>query len=358
MISIRPIHMSTAKWLPIFLFAGCTWLPAQQSTASTPAPTTQATKAPAADSDFAEARKLSQQGKYDDAIALLQVLAAKTPRPAGVSHELGTVYYKKGDYLKAAEYLKQAVAEDPNDKEAVQLLGLSYYLAGRPAEAIPYLEKVQSWYPRANVDAAYILGISYIQAKDYPQARKAFATMFDVPADSGASYLITARMLFRQEFIPVAEDYAQKAIAADPKLPLAHELLGEIHLFMSKVPEAIEDFRQELVINPASAPALYKLADGYSRVQKYDEAERLLQRSIWLDASSTGPYILMGKVLQKKGEPVLAIRTLQRAVTMDPNNPITHHLLGQAYRDIGKTDEAQQELKIAEQLRNKQNGAD
>jgi hypothetical protein len=33
-------------------------------------------------------------------------------------------------------------------------------------------------------------------------------------------------------------------------------------------------------------------------------------------------------------------------------------LLGQAYRDIGKTDEAQQELKIAEQLRNKQNGAD
>ena len=99
-----------------------------------------------------------------------------------MSHELGTVYYKKGDYLKAADYLKQAVAEDPNDKEAVQLLGLSYYLAGRPAEAIPYLEKVQTWYPRANVDAAYILGVSYIQAKDYSQARKAFAKMFDVPA--------------------------------------------------------------------------------------------------------------------------------------------------------------------------------
>ena len=89
-------------------------------------------------------------------------------------------------------------------------------------------------------------------------------------------------------------------------------------------------------------------------MQKYDEAERLLQRSIWLDASSTGPYILMGKVLQKKGEPVLAIRTLQRAATMDPNNPITHHLLGQAYRDIGKTDEAEQELKLAEQLQGKQ----
>ena len=350
--------MSTAKWLPIFLLAGCTWLPAQTSAASTPAPTSEATKAPPANPDFAEARKLSQQGKYDEAIALLQPMAGLTPKPTGLSHELGTVYYKKGDYLKAADYLKQSVAEDPNDKEAVQLLGLSYYLAGRPAEAIPYLEKVQTWYPRANVDAAYILGISYIQAKDYPQARVAFARMFDVPPDSGASYLFTARMLFRQEFIPVAEDYAQKAIAADPKLPLAHQLLGEIHLFMSKIPEAISDFQQELAINPAYAPALYKLADAYSRVQKYDEAERLLQRSIWLDASSTGPYILMGKVLQKKGEPVLAIRTLQRAVLMDPNNPITHHLLGQAYRDVGKTAEAEQEMKVAEQLRGKQNGPD
>jgi tetratricopeptide (TPR) repeat protein len=345
------------RWL-LSLSLCSTLLSAQTPPSPAPSSTPQATKPGGTDSEFAEARKLSQQGKYDDAIALLEPLASRTPKPAGISHELGTVYYKKGDYLKAADYLKQAVAEDPNDKEAVQLLGLSYYLAGRPAEAIPYLEKVQTWYPRANVDAAYILGVSYIHAKDYPQARKAFATMFDVPADSGASYLITARMLFRQEFTPVAEDYAQKAIAADPKLPLAHQLLGEIHLFTSKIPEAIHDFQQELAINPAYAPALYKLADAYSRVQKYDEAERLLQRSIWLDASSTGPYILMGKVLQKKGEPVLAIRTLQRAVAMDPNNPITHHLLGQAYRDLGKNEEAEQELKIAEQLRAKQTGSD
>ncbi len=330
-----------------------TLLPAQSPTQSTQAATSQVSKS-GAETDFAEARKLSQKGKYDEAIAALQPLAARSPKPAGVSHELGTVYYKKGDYLKAADSLKQAVTEDPNDKEAVQLLGLSYYLAGRPAEAIPYLEKVQGWYPRANVDASYILGVSYIQAKDYPNARKAFARMFDVSADSGAAYLVTARMLFRQEFTPIAEEYAQKAIAADPKLPLAHQLLGEVHMFTSKIPEAISDFQQELAINPGNSTAYYKLGDAYSRVQKYDDAERQLQRSIWLDASSTGPYILLGKVLEKKGEPVLALRTLQRAATMDPNNPMTHQLLGQAYRDVGKTDEAEQELKIAEQLRNKQ----
>ena len=79
----------------------------------------------------------------------------------------------------------------------------------------------------------------------------------------------------------------------------------------------------------------YKLADAYSRVEKFDEAEKLLQRSIWLDATSTGPYILLGKVLQKKGETELAVRALQRALAMDPNNSIPHHLLGQAYRELG-----------------------
>ena len=338
----------------LIILACCNLVVAQTQPAAAGQAGVQAAPATGAGGDFKEAYRLSQQGKYDDAIALLQGMSTHAPKPQGLSHALGVVYYQKGDYLKAAEYFKLAVAEDSNDKEAVQLLGLSYYRAGRPTEAIPSLEKVQTWYPHANVDASYVLGVSYIQAKDYPNARKAFAKMFDVPPDSGASYLLTARMLFRQEFTPIAEEYAQKAIAADPKLPLAHQLLGEIEMFTSKIPEAIKDFEQELAINPAYPAVYYKLADAYSRVQKYEEAERMLQRSLWLDSTSTGPYILLGKVLQKKGEPVLAVGYLQRAATMDPNNPMTHQLLGQAYRDVGKSEDAERELKIAEQLRNKQ----
>ena len=310
--------------------------------------------APGSNSDFEPAELLLHQGKYDDAIALLQSLAARKPAPEHISRELGVAYYQKGDYQKAAEYLKTAQSEDAKDNESTQLLGLSYYLAGRPSDAIPYLEKVQSWYPRANVDATYILGICYLQAKDYPKARTSFARMFDVPPDSAASYLFTARMLLRQEFDPVAEEYAQKAESLDPKLPGAHQMLGELYLYKSRVPEAIEQLEKELALNPANAATYYKLADAYSRIQKFDDAERLLQRSIWLDATSTGPYILLGKVLEKKGEFRLAVRALSRASLMDPNNPITHHLLGQTYRDMGMKEQAEQELKISEELRAKQ----
>jgi tetratricopeptide (TPR) repeat protein len=314
------------------------------------APEASTQPSPAASSDFAEARKLMQQGKLDEAIAELQTLEARDPASKGLALELGTAYYKKSDFPKAIAYLKKATAADPGDGETIQLLGLSYYLGGHPTDAIPLLEKVQAWYPRANVDASYILGICYIQTKDYLQARKAFSKMFDVPPDSAASYLFTARMLFRQEYDPVAEEYALKAVALDPKLPLAHYMLGELYIYKSRIPEAVAEFQKELAINPAHAATYYKLADAYSRVQKYEDAERLLQRSIWLDATSTGPYILMGKVLEKKGEFELAVRSLKRAAAMDPNNPTTHHLLGQAYRDMGKKEEAESELKLAEEL--------
>jgi len=312
------------------------------------------TAAQQADSPFASAHKLLERGKFAEAVAELQALEKTNPAPKGLARELGTAYYRQGDYLKAIASFKKANQEDPEDRESIQLTGLSLYLAGKPGEAIPYLEKVQSWYASANVDASYILGVSYIQTKNYPQARMAFAKMFGVPPDSAASYLFTARMLLRLDFGPVAEEYGQKAIALDPKVPLAHFLLGELYLYQSKIPDAITQFQQELAINPGHAASYYKLGDAYSRAQKYDEAEKLLQRSIWLDATATGPYVLMGKVLEKKGESALAVRSLQRAIAMDPNNSISHHLLGQAYRDLGRTEDAERELKLAEQLQSRE----
>lgn len=312
-------------------------------------PTPRQQPAPAA-SPFADADRLLQLGKFEEAIGQLQNMQNQTPPPEGLAHEMGLAYYKKADYANAILHLRRALEENPDDGEATQLLGLSLYLGGKPAEAIPYLQKVQSWYPTANVDAAYILGMAYIQTKQYAEARAAFSKMFAVSPDSAAAYLFCARMLLRLDFAPVAEEYGLKAVSLDPQLPMAHYLLGELYLYQSKVDQAISHLEKEVAINPAYPNVYYKLADAYTRVQRFDEAERLLQRSLWLDASSTGPYILLGKVLQKKGEPELALRALQRAISMDPGNPMPHQLLGQVYRTLGQSADAERELKQAEEL--------
>ena len=298
-------------------------------------------------SELEDAHKLIQQGMTDEAITKLQAL---DPSTKGVALELGNAYYKKSDFSQAIQYLKKANAEDPANQEATQLLGMAYFAGGHPGDAIPLLEKVQGSMPHANADGYYILGTCYIQIRNYDGARNSFAKMFNVPTESGAAYLFAARMLLRQEFDPVAEQYAQKAVALDPKLPLAHYLLGELDLYKARLPEAIAEFQKELEINPAHAATYYKLGDAYSRVQKYDEAQTMLQRSIRLDSTSSVPFILMGQVLQKRGDYDLAVLSLKHAVTMEPNNPTAHYLLGQTYREMGRKEDATEELKRAQEL--------
>ena len=134
------------------------------------------------------------------------------------------------------------------------------------------------------------------------------------------------------------------------KLPLAHRMLGEYYLFKSRIPEAVTELKAELAINPSHAATYYTLADAYTRLMQWEDAERLLQRSIWLDSTASGPYILMGKVLLHKKDYVLAERTLRRALNMDPNNYLSHYLLGQALRATDRADEADREMKRSQEL--------
>jgi len=225
---------------------------------------------------------------------------------------------------------------------------------GRPAEAIPYLKQVQSWIGSVNVDSSYVLGLCYIHTQNYEEARRSFAQLYRVPPDSGAAHLFLARMLLRQEYDPVAEQNAQRAAALDPKLPLVHYLLGEFYLYKSNVEKAIQEFELEQKLNPAYAGTYDRLGDSYSRIGRYDDAERALQRAILLDSTATGPYILMGKVLVKKKDYASAVNYLQKAVRMDPSNYISHHLMGEAYRGLGREADAERELKRSEELQSTQ----
>ena len=109
-------------------------------------------------SPFADVDRLLQLGKFTEAITRLEAMQMQSPPPKGLARELGIAYYKKNDFVNAIPKMQEALKENPDDGETIQLTGLSLYLGGKPAEAIPYLEKVQTWYPRANVDASVYSG--------------------------------------------------------------------------------------------------------------------------------------------------------------------------------------------------------
>ena len=58
----------------------------------------------------------------------------------------------------------------------------------------------------------------------------------------------------------------------------------------------------------------------------------------------------MGKVFLRRGDAKSAAVYLQHAVKMDPGNYVTHTLLGQAYRAMGKEEDAKRELEAASKI--------
>ena len=213
--------------------------------------------------------------------------------------------------------------------------GLTLFRLGRPAEAIPLLEAAHNWTSQTRADPNYVLALCYIDTQNYDNARKAFATQYGFPPDSAPAYLLAARMLLRREYLPIAQQFASKALELDPQLPLAHSLLGEIALAGQHIDVAIAEFEKERLRNPLDGNIYDRLGDAYTRSGDYIKAQQSLQQALLLEPNSTGPYIQLGKVLLKLQDPVNAMMYLERAERMDPGNYITHSLLGQAYRMIG-----------------------
>jgi Flp pilus assembly protein TadD len=302
------------------------------------------------DAEQAQARQDLQHGKTVEAIATLEKLAVANPKQPGLEHDLGLAYYRTGKLVEARQAFERAIAADPADLESVQLEGLTLYRLGQPAAAVPYLERVRQWTPNANADASHVLGLCYLNSGRFDDARRAFASEYAVPPDGGSAYLILAKMLMTANLPDQGGQAAQKALAISPALPLAHFLLGEVALYKSDVDRAVAEFEAERALNPTYAPVYERLADAYIKTGKYDQAQEALMQSLALDTSSTGPFLLMGKVLLRKNDPQNAAMYLKHAEKMDPSNFITHTLLGQAYRSLGQEAEAKQEFDAAAKI--------
>ncbi|HTG14202.1 MAG TPA: tetratricopeptide repeat protein, partial [Blastocatellia bacterium] len=65
----------------------------------------------------------------------------------------------------------------------------------------------------------------------------------------------------------------------------------------------------------------------------------------------SGPYIVLGRVYLKKGDPRNAESMLRRAIRMDPNNFSGHHLLAQVLQQSNRVEEAKKEFELADRLR-------
>ena len=302
---------------------------------------------------FEDAQALAAKGRLDQAMNALNQLAAQTPVPAGVERLRGMIFYQRDQLPQASDAFSKAIAQDATDRESTEMQGVTLFRLGRPQDAIPYLEKAHAAVANANIDPQYVLGLAYSDVGRYDDARHSFAAQYGFAPDSAEAYLLAARLFLRRELKDQAAAQAQKALEVNPKMPLAHQLLGEAALARGDAEGAIKELEAERAVNPLNGDMYDRLGDAYLRSGQYENAQQALNRAVLLEPTSTGPYILLGETFLKLKDPIQALRYLTRAVKMDPSNYITHNLLGQAYKATGQLAEANREFKTVVELQHR-----
>src|SRR5271156_5502980 len=171
---------------------------------------------PASPLPLSQLQQMIEKGDAAGALKQLDTLAAENPVPAGVKLAQGKALYALNRLVDAEAAFAAALAQDPQDAEAAQMDGLTLFRLGRPNDAIPLLTGAQKWTAQTRFDPSYILALCYMDTRRFDDARHAFAAQYGFAPDSASAYLLAARMLFRREFLPVAQSSAEKSIELEP----------------------------------------------------------------------------------------------------------------------------------------------
>jgi Flp pilus assembly protein TadD len=133
-------------------------------------------------------------GDLEAAYADLERAAAVEPESATVRFNLGRLHVYQGRFGEAVPLLEAVVQESPKDEAALQLLGLALRRSGRSEEATAVLEVLAKLAP-SHEGVHLDLAESRVDAARYAEALQGIEEAFQLLPESGLIAHVLARLL-------------------------------------------------------------------------------------------------------------------------------------------------------------------
>jgi pentatricopeptide repeat protein len=302
----------------------------------------------------------SAQKQYQEAIKVLESAAVSDPDSQVVLLDLAIAYFDAGQYRKALVPSRKVLALNRDSTGGHHMLGKTHFMLGDFPNAISELEAALKLAPNDH-DVAYTLGLAYLKQRQFAPAERIYDRILKQFGDRPQLRIIFGRAYRETGFLPEAIEEFKRAVALDPRFPRAHYYLGLTYLLKdgtARLNDAREEFKVELAANPDEFFANYYLGVIYAIEREWDLAIRFLQKASRIQPNNPDPYFHLGQAYQSKGEHNQAIEVLRKSITLNPqlnhnDYQVTsaHYRLGQSLLKVGQTEEGQKELQLAAQLK-------
>ena len=138
---------------------------------------------------------------------------------------------------------------------------------------------------------------------------------------------------------------AQRAAGLEDSLPVAHQTLAYVSLVRKQFDQAIVEAERAVALDPNDADACSTLGEILSCTGRAQEAVGLVEKAMRLNPHYPASYLFaLGQAYSLTGRYEEAISALRRLLTRNPDHLHGHFLLAIAYSEMGRTEEAREEL--------------
>ena len=282
------------------------------------------------------------------------------------------------DFTLAARLFKSLLADDPNNLELLNSLGQLYIKASDDEKALPFYEKIIKLNP-VNVDAYNNMGGIYRRLKRYDESiailNKALSfnkNNSEVKYNLGFTYKLMGKN-------DEACDCFEYVISENPNDVLAYNHLGSIYATKKDYQKSISIYKRGLQVDPNHPILQYNLARSYvatnsdldafkafeaalrakpswkdavkeysALLNKYSrtkESCEVIQKAINLYPTDGHLYYLLGKSFLVQTDYESAVKSFEKAISLDNTNPSYYEKLIFAYEREQKFEEG---LEVAE----------
>lgn len=264
--------------------------------------------------------------------------------------EAAVAHHRAGRLREAEAIYRNILSADPNDADALHMLGLLAHHTGRPAAALELIRSAIGLYP----DAAPFhnnLGLVLAGQAAWEQAIAAFGRAVALLPDMPEAHNNLGSALRNAGRLEEAIASHRQAIALRQDMPEAHDALGVALKEKDLLDEAIAEHERAIKLRPNFAIAYSNLADALRLKKQFEESIAACRRAIAILPNNPEPHVNLANALAETEQPDEATAEYRAAIALRPDLAEAHKNLAGVLKDVALLDEAMAEYRAAELIK-------
>jgi tetratricopeptide (TPR) repeat protein len=275
------------------------------------------------------------EGRLDEARAIYEEVRAREPENPDALHLLGLIAFEAGHTEEAVALVQLAIAKAPNFTSAITNLATMLRQMRRGGEAMGLFRRsveIRPTSPAGHRDLGYAL----LQQGVLDEAAEHLVQAVQLDPEDHVAHVGLGLARLNQGRLPEAEASLRHALGLRPAAHEIHLNLGAALRAQGRLDEAIGSFRVALLLRPNYPAALVNLSAALVQAGRMDEALEFLPRALEAMPERGEVHLLHGQVQRGRGDIDGAVASLNRAVTLMDDPSVAYTALSTLLRAAGR----------------------